>query len=144
MGRHGLQREWRQQRLPVASDKPASTTPADARRRFAAHWETREMPILALVVAKGGLKINPADPAKEGPRPRGMASCPVGSPGCVTICCGTSTMAGLAGSLSFVLKRTVVDRTGVAGDFLFGPYGAMHWRGAQDPSSPLPTLPTLL
>jgi len=133
---------------------PKGTTADQARRmmqtllarrfQFAAHWETRQMPVLALEVAKGGLKVKPSDPALDPPRPRGVASCPVDAPGCQTLCCGSTTMTELAGSLSFVLGRPVIDRTGVSGSYLLGPYGRLQWRGDREATSSLPALPTLL
>lgn len=133
---------------------PVGTTTDQARRmmqtllaerfQFAAHWETRQMPVLALEVAKGGLKIKPSDPALDPPRPRGVASCPADAPGCQTLCCGSTTMTELAGSLSFVLSRPVIDRTGASGSYLLGRYGVLHWRGERDTTSSLPALPTLL
>ena len=53
-------------------------------------------------------------------------------------------MTELAGSLSFVLGRPVIDRTGVSGSYLLGTYGKLQWRGDRDATSSLPALPTLL
>jgi uncharacterized protein (TIGR03435 family) len=133
---------------------PQGTTTPQARRmmqtllaqrfQFAAYWETRRMPVLALEIAKGGLKIKPSDPALAPSLPRGAASCPTGAAGCHTYCCGSMTMTELAGGLSFVLGRPVTDRTGASGSYLLGKYGMLQWRGDQDTTSSLPALPTLL
>jgi uncharacterized protein (TIGR03435 family) len=82
------------------------------------HRETKELPIYALTLTKGGSKLMRAD----------AGTCP--DPPVLTNPCGgfrisnRSLMAGkkvtvaqLAGELSFLLGRSVVDQTGLAGIF---------------------------
>jgi uncharacterized protein (TIGR03435 family) len=65
--------------------------------------ETHELPIYALVPAKGGLKLTPSANARLGPSPQG-------GPGHIT---GIgATLRLLAGHLSVVLGRPVIDQTG--------------------------------
>jgi uncharacterized protein (TIGR03435 family) len=90
------------------------------------HRATKDFPIYNLIVAKGGLKIRPLpedtcvrpDPSRPGPptgKPRD-GSCG-GSFGPTTIRHGSATMADMVTMLSVVLGRTVVDKTGVTGQF---------------------------
>jgi len=86
------------------------------------HSVERDLPVYALVVAKGGPKL---EPAKEGsctpvdfsaeppPNPCG-AFFPDGRGGTKTL---HQTMAGLCLQFSAVLDRDVVDRTGLSGGF---------------------------
>jgi uncharacterized protein (TIGR03435 family) len=81
------------------------------RFKLAIHRESKELPVFALVAAKGGSKLKPAgDPkADDGDftwgrgRIRGMAV----------------TLPEIAEMLSGDLKRTVLDRTGIAGRYDF-------------------------
>jgi len=103
------------------------------------HHETRQEPVYALTVAKGGLKMehaegtcvprdpnHPSLPAPPGEKPpnycgnahrsghtlggRGMSLAPV---------LGVTPLATLTGQLSSILDRTVIDQTGLAGIFNF-------------------------
>ena len=79
------------------------------RFKLAVHSETREMPILALVVAKGGPHL--AEAKGSGPSIQGR-------PGQLT--CKKVNMKMFADRmLAQRLGRNVVDRTGLAGDFDF-------------------------
>jgi bla regulator protein blaR1 len=80
------------------------------RFKLRVHHATRQMPVYELVVAKGGLKLKPArkNPISLGTEGGGMHCCYMvlfGAP------------ASLAPSLSRILGRTVVDRTGLTGDY---------------------------
>jgi uncharacterized protein (TIGR03435 family) len=111
------------------------------RFKLRVHHETRELPVYALVVAKGGLKINES-PANEG---NGES---VGR-GQLT---GQAMQIGsLAMSLSGIVGRLVVDKTG-----LTGKYGAkLQWtpddqrgtteaNGATPPEDSAPSIFTAL
>ena len=90
------------------------------------HHVARELPVYALVVAKGGAKLQastpdscvPLDQMKGLPTPNGPKPCgafvPDGSGGTKTF---GQTMAGLCLQFSALLDRDVVDRTGIPGKF---------------------------
>jgi len=127
---------------------PVETTDADVRLmlqaflidrfKLAFHWETRTLPVLALVTASGGLRMKPTD-AKDD-RPGTRIGCPREDPGCHLIWMGTSSMTELAGMLSSEVGRTVVDKTGLRETYYFGD---IKWAG-DAPDSPLPSLPAAL
>jgi len=72
------------------------------------HHESKEMPVLALTVAKGGAKLHPSE-AAGGPQVRG---------GRGRLVARNVTMGMLAAQLAGrVLDRPVLDRTGIAGEF---------------------------
>ena len=128
---------------------PVETTDADVRlmlqafltERFklAFHWETRTLPVFALVVAPGGFKMKPTDPKDD--RPSTRIGCPREDPGCHLIWMGSSSMTELAGMLSSEVGRTVIDKTGLRETYYFGD---MKWAGDTAPDSPLPSLPAAL
>lgn len=71
------------------------------------HSESKEMPVYALVVAKGGLRLTPS--VGQGPEVRG---------GRGRLTARNVTMGMLAAQLSGrVLGRSVLDQTGVSGQF---------------------------
>jgi len=81
------------------------------RFRLAFHWETRQVPEFNLEVAKGGLKIQPADPADT-------------SRGHITVRKGLiegqkTTMATLVEFLGSEIGQPVFDKTGLAGEYNF-------------------------
>jgi len=92
--------------------------------------QTREVPVYALTVSKGGAKLQVAQPGKCIPRdpdhpvppsqrPPGVWSCGVFAPSRTndgSYMYGT-TLANFCGQLSVVLDRDVIDRTGIAGVF---------------------------
>jgi uncharacterized protein (TIGR03435 family) len=113
------------------------------------HWETKEMPIYELVVAKGGPKLKdgepekPADPDQPRPAPpqftTGKDGFPVLPPGdqamTIMIASGKAarrarreTMEQTASQLSFQLGRHVVDATGLKGKYDF----TLYWQ-SEDP-----------
>lgn len=86
------------------------------------HHETRDLPMYELVVAKGGVKMQASKPDPEGPD---HGPGPEPSPGRHMLMMhgrghiesvGTGT-SGLVRLLSAQLGRTVVDKTGLTGDF---------------------------
>jgi uncharacterized protein (TIGR03435 family) len=109
------------------------------RFKFAAHIETREMPIFALVRAREdrlGAQIKPsavdcstmsAPGRQAGPGPDGRPICGGrGGPG--QILAGGLTMAQLAAQLSQYTGRLIVDRTGLTGSYAFD----LSWSPALD------------
>jgi uncharacterized protein (TIGR03435 family) len=85
------------------------------------HHETRALPFYELVVAKGGIKMQASKPDADGPNPGPLTA---QRPGKHTAMMrrghieSTGTgMSGLVRMLSGQLGRTVVDKTGLTGDF---------------------------
>jgi uncharacterized protein (TIGR03435 family) len=85
------------------------------RFQLATHWEKKESSGYALVVAKGGAKLQPgqtgktAKTAKDGP-----ATAFIMQDGLVGPSLSMQTFAGM---LSSPLKQPVVDRTGITGNY---------------------------
>ena len=83
------------------------------------HHEMREMPVYVLVVAKGGAKLKPSAP--DAPIALGAANEPIrrrmmmNGPGHLEA--QGANMDGLIHVLSQALGRTVIDKTGLLGDF---------------------------
>jgi uncharacterized protein (TIGR03435 family) len=75
------------------------------RFQLAAHRETKEMPVFDLVVAKGGLKIAPFDPAHIPPTPPRNGS--------ASMIIGAMTMSQLADRITPDAGRPVLDKTGL-------------------------------
>ena len=85
------------------------------RFQLAVHRETKEMPVFDIVVAKGGLKIWPFDPAHpvvKPPLPANVTSAMVASD-------GIFTMPQLATHLTAAAGRPVPDQTGLEGRYGF-------------------------
>jgi len=79
----------------------------EERFKLAVHWETRQETIYSLVTAKGGFKLKPAGDGESpgfGMEPGRIHSMAV-------------PLSYLAGDLTTVLNRTVLDKTGLAGKF---------------------------
>ena len=95
------------------SDWPAMLQRLLAERfRLAIRREMRETDVLALVVARGGLKVMPVDPSSCTPPNRcGFSASPT------QITARGQSMDQLATRLSRSIGQTVVDRTGVSGIF---------------------------
>lgn len=110
---------------------PANTTRAQSsqmmqtllaeRFKFAAHWETRQLPAYALRTVPGKPKLKPSDPDKDPPIRPGSIGCPGDDPHChIGFCCGSTTITVLTGTLSHALGRPVIDKTGLSGSYYFG------------------------
>jgi uncharacterized protein (TIGR03435 family) len=86
------------------------------RFHFAAHYETRMLPIYTLVVGKNGPRVRESPPAPNGPgRRKGMGGLiRRGDPHLIV---EGGTMPHLAKHLSLSLGRTVVDHTGLTGRY---------------------------
>jgi bla regulator protein BlaR1 len=125
----------------------------EERFRLKTHRETRDRPVYAMTVGKGGLKVQPL--AEDACSPVDLAHPPpLSKPGeSLPNVCGImriettakrdviidvrgSTMTQLAQRLSGRLDRTVVDNTGTGGKFNF------HLEFTPDPNMPAQNLPT--
>jgi uncharacterized protein (TIGR03435 family) len=128
---------------------PVETSEADVRLMLQAflidrftlafHWETRTLPVLALVVAPGGFKVKPTDPKDDPPRAPGSIGCPREDPTCHVIPMGSSSMKQVAEMLSSDVGRPIIDKTGLRETY----YVDLKWAG-DAPDSPLPSLPAVL
>ena len=126
---------------------PADTTLAQSRQmmqsllaerfRLATHWETKQLPVYALRVAPGPTKLKPSDPGKEPPIKPGSIDCPTDDPHCHHGYAVASTTTGLAGLLSLMLERPVIDKTGLSGTYSFG---VVKWAGDDSSGSSLPSV----
>jgi uncharacterized protein (TIGR03435 family) len=93
------------------------------RFKLKVHWETKELPIYALVTAKSGTKLHEAKPGDT--YPHGMKGPDgIGRPGTMRMGRGQLTGQGvpvtlLTKSLSQQLRRIVVDKTGLTGKYDF-------------------------
>lgn len=96
------------------------------RFKLAVHRETRELPTYDLIVAKGGLKLQPlkegsciaTEPGKPFPAPgkNPMDYCGFGGiTGRGRFESSSTTMTDMAGSLSLLTGRQVFDKTGIKG-----------------------------
>lgn len=94
------------------------------RFKLTTHRDTKEHAIYAMLVAKGGPKLKPAEdiaaggePAKDGP-PRGAMMMQVDGAG-AHLKASSATLAGLAEMISRFSERPVVDMTGIEGQYSF-------------------------
>jgi bla regulator protein BlaR1 len=110
------------------------------RFKLEAHWEKKDMPIFALVIGKGGFKLQPSDPAKDAPIPPHSIGCPPEDPGCHNIVAGSGPLSALASLLSRSAGRPVIDQTGLTGTYNTD----LTWAGDTATDSPLPSLPAAL
>jgi uncharacterized protein (TIGR03435 family) len=91
------------------------------RFQLVVHRETKELPIYALIVAKGGFKLKEADPNDsyangiKGPDGVGHAGFMRIGPGSLTV--QGSSLAEFASVLALQVKRLVVNKTGIPGKF---------------------------
>lgn len=134
----------------VVATMPANTTTDQAREmmktllaqrfKLTAHWETKNMPVYALVVGKGGFKLKPADRNAPPTYATDMGPCPPEDPHCHILPLSAGPISVLASFLGRFLGRPVIDQTGLTDRYDI----ALKWAGdnADDPS--LPSLPTAL
>jgi uncharacterized protein (TIGR03435 family) len=93
------------------------------RFRLKVHRETKEVPVYALTVGKGGAKLQPAQPgkctARGAPRQPGLFPCGVFAPSPAKdgSYLYSTTLAYFCGQLSVLMDRQVVDKTGIEGVF---------------------------
>jgi uncharacterized protein (TIGR03435 family) len=78
------------------------------------HWETRQLPVYALVVAKSGPRVQPAK--SDTPAP-GLSV--RGDGGQMTITGNRMPLGALARTLADSVGRPVLDKTGLTGEFDF-------------------------
>lgn len=101
------------------------------------HRETKEMPVFALVLAKGGHKLK--ESAADAPGRNGTRTSATG----MHMEYSHGTMEGLASQLSHTAGRRVVDRTGLSGYWAF----TFDWVPAtrtSDPDSSAPSMFTAI
>lgn len=120
------------------------------RFKFACHTETREMPVYALVVAKGGPKLKPTTGDNDVFEGRGPAGPGRGRGPGVRISRGEinasdAPVSMLADQLSRILGRNVIDKTGLPGNYDFvlkfteeGGQPMMMRAPGADPNAPPP------
>jgi uncharacterized protein (TIGR03435 family) len=97
------------------------------------HFETREVPVYAMLTAKSGHELRQPDlQSHEGGVIAGARS--------FQIIASAGTMPGLAEQLSFPAGRPVIDKTGLDGMFAF----KLEFNPSATAESDLPTLPTAL
>jgi bla regulator protein BlaR1 len=104
------------------------------------HTELKDLPVLALVVAKGGPRLHEAKPGDTYPNGLKGFDGP-GGPGMMLMRPGQLTAQGVdlwfvAKQLSQQLGRTVQDKTGLTGKYDF----TLQWKPDRDPS-PMPGAP---
>lgn len=110
------------------------------RFKLRVHWETTRGQIYALVVIPG-VTVKPGNPAVDNRPPKPHSEgCPTDDPQCHIYCCGDGTMEEFASMLGRQVGRTVVDRTGLAGEY----YTQMTWAGSFSENSSLPSLTAAL
>jgi uncharacterized protein (TIGR03435 family) len=97
------------------------------------HGETRELPVYALVVAKGGAKVTESKAAPD-MASGGKGSLPRITPGPRDgdLTGQNVTMDVLASVLSRYVDRSVIDKTGLTGSYDL----AIRWAGGADTSGP--------
>lgn len=86
------------------------------------HHETKELPVYELILAKGGPKLQPPTCIQRQPgdftiAPGKYCGLTGGSMASGRLQASGTTMANLAYNLSRLLNRTVVDKTGITGEF---------------------------
>ena len=87
------------------------------RFQFAAHRETKELPVYFLVVGKNGPKLPEAKPDPNGPNNAFWS--PRMKDGIVTTTAHNMTAEGLAHYLTGPMSHTVLDKTGLTGTYEF-------------------------
>jgi len=88
---------------------------------FAAHWQTRELPVYDLAVAKGGSRLREARPGDTYPNglkdDQGQSSPGMVRVGYGTVDCQAVPITTLLEILSSLAGRTVIDTTGLTGKY---------------------------
>jgi uncharacterized protein (TIGR03435 family) len=103
------------ERIPPDQLRPMIRSLIEERFKLQTHQESREMPLYALVVGKGGAKLTPSTATQAGP---GMVRMGRGQ-----IDAKKASMTLLTQQLGQQLGRTVVDKTGLTGDYDI----VLHW-----------------
>jgi len=150
---------------PQMMDGPMLQTLLEERFRLKTHREMRQMPLYAMILGKSGLKlqplakgacapidfVHPQEPPKPGEPPNlcGVMMIRRVENGNMQIDVRGSTMTQFAQRLSQLADRTVVDQTGIAGQFNFhleyapepGMFGGHEGNAgnATNPGNPLPS-----
>jgi uncharacterized protein (TIGR03435 family) len=135
----------------IEATMPANTSGAQSRQmmqallaerfNFAAHWETRQLPLYALMTISGKSKLKASNPSNDPPIQPGSLSCPADDLRCNVFYGGSTNIDVLAGMLTRMLGRPVIDKTGLTGSY---DLGVLKWAGDESAGSSLPSLPTLL
>ncbi|MDR3699324.1 MAG: TIGR03435 family protein [Candidatus Sulfopaludibacter sp.] len=109
-------------RFDIAAKYPPDTKPEERslmlrslledRFKLAVHHDSKEMPGFALVVAKGGFKLKPVEPA-------GGSSAKDYGGRVRTLTAKQTSIAAVADLLARILGETVVDKTGIDGVYDF-------------------------
>jgi uncharacterized protein (TIGR03435 family) len=94
-------------RVPVAELKRMLQSLLIERFKLTVHFETRELPVFSMVLAKGGPKLQRSDGTVRGFSSGG------------TFLRGAIDSGGLATHLTSTLHRTVIDNTGLQGVWKF-------------------------
>lgn len=117
------------QGVPDTEFMPMLQSLLKERFQLAVHYESREMPVYNLVVAKSGLRILPFDPAHPPPVPPRN--------GAASMIMGSGTMTQLADQLTGAAGRPVLNKTGLEGRygyvFTFSPLALQAASGPADP-----------
>lgn len=106
-------------------DQKRTMMQALLRERFALslHREIKELPIFELVVAKGGVRMRPTNciapesNQSRAPEKKPSQNCSYMALGRGTMDATSANMSQIAGALSILTGRTVVDKTGLEGTF---------------------------
>jgi uncharacterized protein (TIGR03435 family) len=133
----------------VEATMPENTTDGQARQmmqslladrfQLKAHWEKKDMAVMELVVREGGFKLKPVTEKDEAAAEKEKYGCPPDDPRCHMMI-GTGPISQLAGMLSPIVGKPVLDQTGVSGNYKLN----MFWASESAMSSSLPSLPGAL
>jgi|SRR5579863_1970845 len=108
----------------VALERRGLRTLLRDRFHLTIHRETKQLPIYELTVAKGGLKVHPSNCIQRVTGDTAIAPGKTGSDYCRSPANGGGRIQGSGVSMAFLshilasrLSRTVVDKTGITGEF---------------------------
>ncbi len=99
------------------------------------HLETRDSSIYNLVVAKGGVKLQPVPPPPDGGAPASPPPADVqahGSPHGLEFVGSNASMRAITGILSAMVEAPVLDKTGLTGSYNYTLQFGREW-SANDP-----------